>query len=360
MNQVTESYCKFIQSWGPRLAKLRITVGSCSSWAESLKIRGMEKGEGRNQTPIVEFILLGFGNDPELQPLLFFVFLMIYLVTLAGNLLIVLLVVTDRHLHSPMYFFLGNLACLETGFTSTILPRFLTSLLTGDRAVPVKGCIIQLYVFSVTSSAENLLLTAMSYDRYLAICHPLRYTALMNGRVCCQIVAGCWISSFLGSAVVNIFLWKLTFCNSNEIDHFFCDFTPMLKLSCDDTQILQLLAFIVAALWTLVPFLLTLASYVCIISSILGIPSTTGRQKAFSTCSSHLIVVMLYYVIVIVVYLVPIVNPAEVPKKIISVFCTVLTQMINPFIYCLRNKDVKESLRKTLHKQVAVRNTPRI
>ncbi|XP_075768027.1 olfactory receptor 1E16-like [Pelodiscus sinensis] len=315
--------------------------------------------EKLNKTPIVEFVLLGFGDDPELQPLFFFTFLMIYLVTLAGNLLIIVLVVTDPHLHTPMYFFLGNLACLETCFSSTILPRLLASLLTRHRTVPVKGCIVQLYVFAVLSCEENLLLTAMCYDRYLAICHPLRYAALMNGRVCCQIVAGSWLSSFLGSATVNIFLWTLTFCNSNEIDHFFCDFTPMLKLACDDTQILQLVAFIVAALWTLVPLLLTLASYICIISTILRIPSHTGRQKTFSTCSSHLIVVTLFYGTQITVYLVPIINSAEVPKKVISFFCTVLTHMINPIIYCLRNKDVKESLRKTLQKQVAVRHRQR-
>nr|XP_014429241.1 olfactory receptor 2AP1-like [Pelodiscus sinensis] len=319
----------------------------------------MEKVEGRNQTPIAEFILLGFGEVPELQPLYFLLFLVIYLVILAGNLLIIVLVVADQHLHTPMYFFLGNLACLETCYTSTILPRLLASLLTGNRTISVKGCFVQEYFFGIMSATENFLLAAMSYDRYLAICNPLRYAALMNGRVCGQLVAGSWISSLLGCTTVNIFLYQLTFCDSNEIDHFFCDFSPIVKLSCDSTQNLQLLAFTVATLWIVVPCLLTLASYICIITAILRIPSTTGRQKAFSTCSSHLIVVTLYYGTLITVYVAPTVNTPKVLHKILSVFYTVLSPMINPVIYCLRNKEVMECLRKTILKSVSFRNKQR-
>ncbi|CAM2095152.1 unnamed protein product [Caretta caretta] len=315
----------------------------------------MEKVEGRNQTPIVEFILLGFGNVPELQPLLFLVFLVIFIVTVAGNILIIALVVTDQHLHIPMYFFLGNLSCLETCYTSTILPRLLASLLTGDRSISVKGCILQLYLFGVMSSTECLLLMAMSYDRYVAICNPLRYAALMNGRVCFQLVAGSWISSFVGCAIVDIFFFRLTFCNSKEIDHFFCDFSPMIKLSCDDTQTLQLVTFTISAIGTLVPCLLTLTSYICIIATILRIPSTTGRQKAFSTCSSHLIVVSVFYGTLITVYVAPTANTPTVLHKLFSVFYTVLTPMINPVIYSLRNKEVNESLRKAILKLIASR-----
>ncbi|XP_038226074.1 olfactory receptor 5V1 [Dermochelys coriacea] len=315
----------------------------------------MEKAEGRNQTPIVEFILLGFGNAPELQPLLFLVFLVIYIVTVAGNILIIALVVTDQHLHIPMYFLLGNLSCLETCYTSTILPRLLASLLTGDRSISVKGCILQLYLFGVMSSTECLLLTAMSYDRYVAICNPLRYAALMNGRVCFQLVAGSWISSLVGCAIAHIFLFRLTFCNSKEIDHFFCDFSPIIKLSCDETQTLQLVTFIVSAIGTLVPCLLTLTSYICIITTILRIPSTTGRQKAFSTCSSHLIVVSLFYGTLITVYVAPTANTPKVLHKLFSVFYTVLTHMMNPVIYTLRNKEVNESLRKAILKLIVFR-----
>ncbi|XP_074974641.1 olfactory receptor 11A1-like [Caretta caretta] len=315
----------------------------------------MEKVEGRNQTPIVKFTLLGFGNVPELQPLLFLVFLVIYIVTVAGNILIIVLVVTDQHLHIPMYFFLGNLSCLETCYTSTILPRLLASLLTGDRSISVKGCILQLYLFGVMSTAECLLLMAMSYDPYLAICNPLRYDALMNGRVCCQLVAGSWISSLVGCAIVDIFFFQLTFCNSKEIDHFFCDFSPMIKLSCDDTQTLQLVTFTISAIGTIVPCLLTLTSYVCIIATILRIPSTTGRQKAFSTCSSHLIVVIVYYGTLITVYVATTANTPTVLHKLFSVFYTVLTPMVNPVIYSLRNKEVNESLRKAILKLIAFR-----
>ncbi|XP_074974651.1 olfactory receptor 6C75-like [Caretta caretta] len=313
----------------------------------------MEKAEVRNQTPIVEFILLGFGNVPELQTLLFLAFLVIYIVTVSGNILFVALVVADQQLHIPMYFLLGNLSCLEICYTSTILPRLLASLLTGDRTISVKGCIVQLYFFGILSNTENLLLTAMSYDRYLAICNPLRYAALMNGRVCWQLVAGSWISSLLLCTIVIIFFFQLTFCDSKEIDHFFCDFSPMIKLSCVDTQTLELLTFFIAVIGTFVPFLLTLTSYICIITTILRIPSSIGRQKAFSTCSSHLIVLAILYVTVLTVYVIPTANTPKVLQKIFSVFYTVLTPMINPVIYSLRNKEVKESLRKAILKLVS-------
>ncbi|KAM7150886.1 olfactory receptor 10A2-like [Macrochelys suwanniensis] len=316
----------------------------------------MEKAEGRNQTPIVEFILLGFGNVPELQPLFFLVFLLIFIVTVAGNILIVALVVADHHLHTPMYFFLGNLSCLETCYTSTLLPRLLDSFLTGNRTISVKGCIVQMYFFAILSATESLLLAAMSYDRYLAICNPLRYAALMNGRVCCQLVAGSWISSFIGCTTIDIFLFKSTFCDSKEIDHFFCDFSPVIKLSCGDTHTVELLTFIVSAIGTSVPCLLVLISYIHIIATILRIPSTTGRQKAFSTCSAHLIVVIVYYGTLITVYVVPTTNSHKVLHKLFSVFYTVLTPMINPVIYSLRNKEVNESLRKAILKLIAFRN----
>ncbi|KAM7150036.1 olfactory receptor 5M5-like [Macrochelys suwanniensis] len=319
----------------------------------------MEKAGGNNETLIVEFILLGFGNAPELQPLLFLLFLVIYILTMVGNILIIMLVMFDQHLHTPMYFFLGNLACLEICYTSTILPRLLVSLLTGDRTISVKCCLVQNYFFSILATTEHLLLAAMSYDRYLAICNPLRYAALMNGRVCFQLVAGSWMSSILGCAIVHIFLFQLTFCDSKEIDHFFCDFSPLIKLSCGDTQTLKLVTFTISAIGTFVPCLLTLTSYIHIITAILRIPSTTGRQKAFSTCSSHLIVVTILYMSVITVYVFPTSNIPKVLHKIFSLFYTVLTPMINPIIYSLRNKEVKESFRKTILKRVAFRNRHR-
>ncbi|XP_074838642.1 olfactory receptor 6F1-like [Carettochelys insculpta] len=308
----------------------------------------MEKVAERNQTLITEFIIVGFGEVPELRPLLILMFLVIYIVTLAGNILIIALVVADRQLHTPMYFLLWNLACLETCFSSAIVPRLLSSLLTGDRTVSINGCTVQLYFFGVLSTIENMILAAMSYDRYLAICHPLHYAALMNGKVCGQLVVASWISGFLSCAIVNAYVWQLTFCDSKEIDHYFCAFVPMLKLACTDTQTLQLLAFVVAAVVTLIPCLLTLTSYAYIIATVLKIPSTAGRKKAFSKCSSHLTAVAVYYVIVFAVSVVPIVNASKIPEKIFSVFCTVLNPMINPVIYCLRNKEFKECLRKAV------------
>ncbi|XP_074838732.1 olfactory receptor 5AP2-like [Carettochelys insculpta] len=313
----------------------------------------MERAEGRNQTVILEFILLGSGNGPELQPLLFLLFLDIYIATVAGNsliialvVLLVVLVVADHHLHTPMYFFLGNLSCLEICYSSTILPRLLASLLTGDRAVSVPGCIVQLYLFGSLAGTECCLLSVMSYDRYLAICKPLHYAALMNGRLCLQLAAGLWIGGFLFVSIFVFLMSQLTFCGPSEIDHFFCDFRPIIKLSCTDTHMVEITSFMSSSLFTLPPFLLTLASYVCIISSILRIPSTTGRKKAFSTCSSHLIVVTIFYGTLIMVYLVPESDTLGDLNKVFSVFYGVLTPLVNPLIYSLRNKEVKEALRK--------------
>ncbi|XP_065270027.1 olfactory receptor 5AP2-like [Emys orbicularis] len=310
----------------------------------------MEKGEGENETYITEFILLGFGNHAELQPLLFLLFLVIYIVTMAGNILIIALVVTDQHLHTPMYFFLGNLSCLETSFTSTILPRVLASLLTGDRNISVTGCITQFHFLGLFVGVECYLLALMSYDRYLAICKPLHYTRLMNGRICQQLAAVSWMSGFMIITIVTCLMSQLHFCGPNEINHFLCDFTPVIKLSCSNTSLIILVTFIFSSICTLPPFLLTLASYICIISTILGIPSTTGKRKVFSTCSSHLIVVTVYFGTLIIVYMLPDTDTLRDLNKVFSLFYTVLTPLANPLIYSLRNKEVKAALRKVIRK----------
>ncbi|XP_067424272.1 olfactory receptor 11A1-like [Emydura macquarii macquarii] len=306
--------------------------------------------EQGNQTSITEFVLLGFGTLPELQILLFLLFLVIYITTMAGNILIMVLVVTDRHLHTPMYFFLGNLSCLETCYISTILPRLLASLLTGDRTISVSGCITQFYFFGSLAATECLLLSVMSYDRYLAIVKPLHYAARMSGRACLQLTAGSCVGSFLANSVTTLSISQLTFCGQNGIDHFFCDFIPLVKLSCNDPQLMEMLAFIFSFLFLLVPFLLTIMSYICIITTILRIPSTTGRQKAFSTCSSHLIVVSIYYGTLLIAYMFPTAHTLRDFKKVLSVIYTVLTPLVNPLIYTLRNKEVKEVLRKACRK----------
>ncbi|XP_033024588.1 olfactory receptor 10A7-like [Lacerta agilis] len=299
-----------------------------------------------NQTAITEFTLLGFGHHPELQILFFFIFLSIYIITLMGNLLIVVLVVNDRHLHTPMYFFLGNLSCLEICYTSTILPRMLVSFLTENRTISFSGCFIQLYLFGFLVTAETCLLSVMSYDRYLAICKPLQYSFHMNSKVCISLAAASWISGCFSVSVVVIWMTQLTYCGFNGIDHFFCDFIPLSKLACTDTSLIMAIALMLSSLFTFPLFMLTITSYICIISAILRISTTSGRQKAFSTCSSHLIVVTIFYGSLMIVYLLPDDPKLRGLTKVLSTFYTILTPMINPLIYSLRNKEVKAALGK--------------
>ncbi|XP_053120607.1 olfactory receptor 10A7-like [Hemicordylus capensis] len=300
----------------------------------------------QNQT-ISEFILLGFGDLPKLQIFLFLLFLVIYLLSMAGNLLIIVLVAADRHLHTPMYFFLGNLSFLESCCSSTILPKMLSSLLTGEKSISLKACFTQFFMFACLEGAECYLLAMMSYDRYLAVCKPLHYATLMNGWLSFQLAAVSWVSGLLVSTSLTLTMSWLSFCGSNEIDHFFCDVIPDIRyVSCSDTYFLEWSSFIFSCVFTLPPFVLTVASYVFIILSVLRIPSITGRQKAFSTCSSHLIVVGLYYGALMLVYMLPRSKNLRHVKKVFSLFYTVLTPMVNPLIYSLRNKEVKGAMKK--------------
>ncbi|XP_024052996.1 olfactory receptor 6N1-like [Terrapene carolina triunguis] len=303
-----------------------------------------------NQTAITKFILLGFGNLPDLQILLFLMFLVICIATVAGNTLIIVLVVADQHLHTPMYFFLGNLSWLEICYSSTILPRMLASLLTGDRTISVSGCITQLYFFGLLASSECYLLAAMSYDRYLAICKPLHYSTLMNTRFCLHLVAGSWLNGCLATTMLVLFMSQFIFCGPNEIDHFYCESLPLIILTCGDTHLIVLLDFLFACVFTLPPFLLTLMSYICIIAAILRIPSSTGRQKAFSTCSSHLIVVTFFYGTIMIVYMLLNRDTLSNLNKVLSLCYTVLTPLLNPLIYSLRNREVREALSKAVSK----------
>ncbi|XP_065272349.1 olfactory receptor 6N1-like [Emys orbicularis] len=304
----------------------------------------------RNQTAVTEFILVGFGDLPDLQMLLFLMFLVIYMATVAGNMLITALVVADKHLHIPMYYFLGNLSCLETCYTSTLLPRMLVSLLTGDKTISFSGCLSQLYFFCALAGMECCLLAVMSYDRYLAICKPLHYSTLMNNRFCLQLAAGSWLNSSLATTTIILFISQLIFCGPNEIDHFYCDPILLMELSCSDTHLSILVDLILVCVFTLPPFLLTLMSYVCIIATILRIPSTTGRQKAFSTCSSHLTVVTIFYGTIMIFYMLPKGDTLRDLKKVLSLCFTVLTPLVNPLIYSLRNREIKEALSKAVSK----------
>ncbi|XP_039213803.1 olfactory receptor 6B1-like [Crotalus tigris] len=310
----------------------------------------MKKIEWRNETIITEFILHGFGDLKEIHNLLFILFLIIYIMTMAGNLLIIALIVTDQHLHTPMYFFLGNLSCLETCYSSTILPRILVSLLNENYTVSVNGCILQLWAFVFLAVTECYLLAAMSYDRYLAICRPLHYSTLMNFKICLQLVVGSWTGSFVIDTILLTFILKLSFCGHNLIEHFFCDFIPMMNLACSDASQVKLVSAILTSISTLPPFFLTIISYAYIIAAILGIPSIIGRQKAFSICSSHLIVVTIFYGSLTIVYLLQDSNELRELNKVFSVFYTILTPLFNPLIYSLRNKEVRGALGRTISK----------
>ncbi|XP_044300480.1 olfactory receptor 6B1-like [Varanus komodoensis] len=317
----------------------------------------MGKKERDNQTMVTEFILIGFKTLPEFQKLLFVMFLVIYTVTIAGNILIGTIVLADHHLHKPMYYFLGNLSILETCYTSTIVPRILASCISDYHGITFSGCFLQFYFFAFLAGTESYLLSVMSYDRYLAVCKPLHYITLMNRNLCVQLSLSSWITGIVASAFTTSFISQLKFCGPNEVDHFFCDYTPLLILSCSNTQQTELVMTILGSLCTIPPLLLTLASYVCIISTVWKIPSNSGRSKAFSTCSSHLTVVTLFYGTLIFVYILPKTSTLRNLNKIFSVFYTILTPMINPFIYSLRNREFKEAFRRVASKLVPLQVT---
>ncbi|XP_029437234.1 olfactory receptor 5V1-like [Rhinatrema bivittatum] len=299
-----------------------------------------------NQTQVTEFLILGFSNYPNLKILVFVVFLCIYLVTLMGNLIILLLTCTDSRLHKPMYFFLSNLALLDICFTSDTLPKMLIISLTENKAISFLGCMTQLYLILSFTSVEFFLLTAMAYDRYVAICNPLRYSVIMNKRVCVLLAAASWMSGFLCVLPHILFTSSSSFCDHNEINHFFCDLQILLKLSCSDISIVATLLLTLNLCLALACFQLTLTSYVFIGSTILKIHSAEGRRKAFSTCSSHLTVVMIYSGAVLFVYMRPISMDVRPEDKVFGALYNAVIPMLNPIIYSLRNKDVKDALMK--------------
>ncbi|KAM7053910.1 olfactory receptor 11A1-like [Molossus nigricans] len=304
-----------------------------------------------NQTAIVEFVLRGFSLTQQLNIFLFMMFFIFYILIVSGNTLIVLLVLFSHNLHTPMYFFLVNLSFLEIWYTSNIVPKMLLIIIADQKTISVAGCLAQFYFFGSLASTECLLLAVMSYDRYLAICQPLHYPILMTGPLCIRLAASSWLCCFLLTAITMVLLSRLTFCGPNEIDHFFCDFTPLVHLSCMDTSLTETIAYATSSAVTLVPFLLITASYTCILAAILRIPSGTGRQKAFSTCSSHLTIVTVFYGTLIATYLVPSSNSSQLLRKGSSLLYTILTPIFNPIIYSLRNRDIHEALKNCLSKK---------
>ena len=256
----------------------------------------------------------------------------------------------DPSLQTPMYFFIGNFSSLEICYVSVTVPRLLIDLYSQNRNISFLACAAQMYFFLVFGATECLLLTSMAYDRYVAICNPLLYPLLVNSRLCIQLAAGCWVSGVPVHIVLTYQIFSLPFCGSNQLNHFFCDIPPVLKLACGDTLITETLVYVVAVLVVTVPFMLILGSYVRIIETILKLPSATGRAKAFSTCSSHLMVVALFFGSGLLTYLRPKSSHSMGMDKFLSLFYTIVTPMFNPMIYCLRNKEVMVALRKFLLK----------
>ncbi|KAK9397164.1 olfactory receptor [Crotalus adamanteus] len=303
--------------------------------------------EPQNQS-ITTFLILGFPNTRKVEIALFFVFLTMYLLTVTGNIIIIITVNTDNHLQTPMYFFLGNLSLLDIGYTSSTVPILLSILLRNVHTISLVGCISQSYFFFFLGSAECFLLAVMAYDRYIAICYPLRYPTIMNRRICVIFVIICWISGCLSPLVAALMLIKLPFCGPKVINHFFCDIPPLLKLACIDTSQIQQIVFLLSAMVILSTFLCTIISYIYIGITILKIPSSHGRHKAFSTCASHLTVVSLYYGTVIFMYVSPTTRSSFDLNKVIAVIYSVVTPMLNPMIYTLRNQDMKTALTRII------------
>nr|XP_033779176.1 olfactory receptor 11H12-like [Geotrypetes seraphini] len=301
-----------------------------------------------NETDVKEFILYGLSSNAGSQAALFTLFLVIYTLTLIGNITIIILVWCKTSLHKPMYIFLSNLSFVEIWYTTSTVPKMLSGLLSKINSISFKSCFTQFYFFFSFGTIESFLLTIMGYDRYLAICHPLRYNILMSNNKCCFFVASCWIIGFLGSLLPIILVSKLPFCGPNKINHFLCDPGPLLELSCVRYLRTEVIITVYFALMLLITFSFTFVSYTFILQTILGISSSTGRSKAFSTCASHLIVVSIFFGCVMYMYIRPSGNHPFPLDKVIAVFYTVVTPLLNPVIYTLRNKEVLETLRKII------------
>lgn len=302
-----------------------------------------------NHTTVTEFVLMGFTNRPELQLPLFVVFLLIYLITLVGNLGIILLIKMDSRLHTPMYYFLSHLAFIDLCYSSSIGPKMLQNLLMKKKTISFLGCFAQLYFSSAFATTECFILAIMAYDRYMAICNPLIYTAIMTQWVCKELVIGVYTYGFLHSVIQTVMTFQLSFCNSNVIHHFYCADPPLLALSCSETHNKEKQLLIFSAVNLIGSLLTVLISYICILSSIIKIQSSKGKCKAFSTCASHLTVVIIFYGTLFFMYLQqPKARNSWEYNKVVSVFYSLVIPMLNPLIYSLRNTEVKDTLKKMI------------
>ncbi|XP_053776505.1 olfactory receptor 6C3-like isoform X2 [Desmodus rotundus] len=304
----------------------------------------------RNHTVPTEFILLGLSDDPELQTVIFLFLIITYILSVSGNLTIITLTLVDSHLQTPMYFFLRNFSVLEISFTTVCIPRFLGTIITRDKTISYNNCIAQLFFLIFMGITEFYLLTAMSYDRYVAICKPLHYTVIMNNRVCIVLVLCAWLAGFLNIFPPAILFLQLDYCGSNVIDHFACDYFPLLQLSCSGTWLLEVIGFYSAIVILLSTLALIILSYMLITRTILKLPSASQRKKAFSTCSSHMIVISISYGSCIFMYANPSAKEKASLTKGVAILNTSVAPMMNPFIYTLRNQQVKQAFKDAIQK----------
>ncbi|XP_076700708.1 olfactory receptor 5B3-like [Callospermophilus lateralis] len=301
-----------------------------------------------NRTEVTYFILLGLTNDPSLQLPLFVTFLLIYTITLAGNLGMILLILLDSRLHTPMYFFLGNLSLVDLCYSSAVTPTVMAGLLLGDKVISYNACAAQMFFFVAFATVENYLLASMAYDRYAAVCKPLHYTTTMTTSVCACLTIGSYVCGFLNSSIHTGDTFSLSFCKSNVVHHFFCDIPAVMVLSCSDTHVSELVLVYVVSFNIFFALLVIWISYIFIFVSILKMSSGAGHRKAISTCASHFTAVSIFYGTIIFMYLQPSSSHSMDTDKIASVFYTMVIPMLNPVVYSLRNKEVKSAFMKIL------------
>lgn len=305
-----------------------------------------------NSTLVTEFVLLGLTNRPDLQPILFVLFLGIYLITVGGNLGMLLLIRIDSRLHTPMYFFLASLSCLDLCYSTNVTPKMLVNFLSEKKTISYTACLIQCYFFIAMVITEYYMLAVMAYDRYMATCNPLIYSSKMSKGVCIRLIAGSYTYGFLSGLMETMWTYRLTFCGSNVINHFYCADPPLIRLSCSDTYIKETSMFVVAGFNLSNSLLIILISYIFILTAILRMHSAEGRHKAFSTCGSHLAAVTVFYGTLFCMYVTPPTDQSVEQSKIIAVFYTFVSPMLNPIIYSLRNKDVKQAFQKLIRRKV--------
>ncbi|XP_027967097.1 olfactory receptor 5B2-like [Eumetopias jubatus] len=298
-----------------------------------------------NNTEVTEFILLGLTNAPELQIPLFIMFTLIYLISVVGNLGMMLLILLDSRLHTPMYFFLSNLSLVDVGYSTAVTPKVMAGLLIGDKVISYNACAAQMFFFAVFATVESYLLASMAYDRYAAVCKPLHYTITMTIGVCARLAIGCYVFGFLNASIHTGNIFRLSFCKSSVIHHFFCDVPAVMALSCSDKHVSELVLIFVASFHIFFALLIILISYLFIFITILKMPSSTGYQKAVSTCASHLTAVSIFYGTAMFMYSQPSSSHSMDTDKIVSVFYTMVIPMLNPVVYSLRNKEVKNAFK---------------